>query len=102
MKALGVRIALDDFGSGYSNFSYLMELKPDFIKIDGSLIKEIDTNNNSYIIVKTIANFSNELNIDVIAEYIHSKEVYEKTRELNITGFQGYYLGEPTQIIPKD
>ncbi len=102
MKALGVRIALDDFGSGYSNFSYLMELKPDFIKIDGSLIKEIDTNEKSYVITKTIANFSKELNIDVIAEYIHSQEVYDKAKGIGINGFQGYFLGEPVQFITKD
>ncbi len=102
MKALGVRIALDDFGSGYSNFSYLMELKPDFIKIDGSLIKEIDINEKSYVITKTIANFSKELNIDVIAEYIHSQEVYDKAKDLGINGFQGYFLGEPVQFITKD
>ncbi len=102
MKVLGVRIALDDFGSGYSNFSYLMELKPDFIKIDGSLIKEIDTNSKSYIITKTIANFSKELNIEVIAEFIHSQEVYDKAKELGINGFQGYFLGEPVQHIKKD
>ncbi|RUM65517.1 MAG: diguanylate cyclase, partial [Sulfurimonas sp.] len=102
MKALGVRIALDDFGSGYSNFSYLMELKPDFIKIDGSLIREIDTNEKSYVIAKTIANFSKELNIDVIAEFIHSQAVYDKAKELDINGFQGYFLGEPVQHITKD
>jgi len=99
MREMGVRIALDDFGSGYSNFSYLMELKPDYIKIDGSLIKEIDTNEKSYIIAKTIAKFSNELGIEVIAEYIHSPEVYTKVKELDIVGFQGYFLGEPTQNI---
>jgi diguanylate cyclase (GGDEF)-like protein len=99
MREMGVRIALDDFGSGYSNFSYLMELKPNYIKIDGSLIKEIDTNEKSYIIAKTIANFSNELGIEVIAEYIHSQEVYAKVKELNIVGFQGYFLGEPKQTI---
>ncbi len=102
MRAFGVRIALDDFGSGYSNFSYLMELKPDYIKIDGSLIKNIDTDVKSYIITKTIANFSKELNIDVIAEFIHSKEVYDKAKGLNIDGFQGYFLGEPVQHISKD
>jgi diguanylate cyclase (GGDEF)-like protein len=99
MRAMGVRIALDDFGSGYSNFSYLMELKPDYIKIDGSLIKEIDTNEKSYIIVRTIANFSKELGIEVIAEYIHSQDVYTKAQTLDIVGFQGYFLGEPTQTI---
>lgn len=99
MKELGVRIAIDDFGSGYSNFSYLNELNPDFLKIDGSLIKDIDTNEKSYIIVKTIVAFAKELGIRTIAEFIHSDEVYQKVIELDIDGHQGYFLGEPRDDI---
>ena len=95
LKRLGVKIAIDDFGTGYSNFSYLLKLRPDYIKIDGSLIKHIDTDQCSYEIVKAIVAFSKELKIKVIAEYVHSKEVYEKCYELGVDEFQGYYLGEP-------
>jgi len=102
MKSLGVRIALDDFGSGYSNFTYLHELNPDYLKIDGSLIKDIHTNDKSHIIVKTIVSFAQELGIKTIAEYIHNKDVYKKVVDLDIDGHQGYYLGEPKYSITKE
>lgn len=102
MKSLGVRIALDDFGSGYSNFTYLHELNPDYLKIDGSLIKDIHTNNKSHIIVKTIVSFAQELGIKTIAEFIHNEEVYKKIVDLNIDGHQGYFLGEPKGSTTKE
>lgn len=94
----GIKIAIDDFGSGFSNFSYILKIKPDYIKIDGSLIKYIDNDSNSYELVKAIVSFSKSLNIKVIAEYIHSKEVYEIAKDLDIDEFQGYYLGEPKKL----
>jgi diguanylate cyclase (GGDEF)-like protein len=95
----GIRIAIDDFGTGFSNFSYILKIKPDYIKIDGSLIKEIDTDFNSYELVKAIVSFSKSLGIKVIAEYIHSKEVYEIVKKLGVDEFQGYYLGKPENLI---
>jgi len=95
VKRMGVRIAIDDFGTGYSNFSYLLKLKPDYLKIDGSIIKNIDTDKNSEAIVKAIISFAKTLHVKTIAEYIHSKEVYDKCYKLGIDEFQGYYLGEP-------
>jgi len=95
MKKIGVRIALDDFGSGYSNFSYLLKLKPDFIKIDGSIIKNIDNDKNSYLIALTITEFAKRLGIKTVAEYIHSEEVYKKAQDLDIDFFQGFYFSAP-------
>ncbi len=94
-KRLGVRIAIDDFGTGYSNFSYLLSLKPDYLKIDGSIIKNIDKDKNSQAIVAAIISFAKTLHVKTIAEFVHSKEVYEKCHELGIDEFQGFYLGEP-------
>jgi len=94
-KQIGIRIAIDDFGTGYSNFSYLMKLKPDYLKIDGSIIKNIDKDKNSEAIVKAIISFAKTLHVKTIAEFIHSKEVYDKCYELGIDEFQGFYLGEP-------
>jgi len=99
VRRMGVKIAIDDFGTGYSNFSYLLKLRPDYIKIDGSLIKHIDTDDNSIAIVSAILAFSKKLDIKTIAEYVHSKEVYEKCKELGIDEFQGFYLGEPTSSL---
>jgi c-di-GMP phosphodiesterase len=99
MRRMGVRVAIDDFGTGYSNFSYLLKLKPDYIKIDGSLIKNIDSDENSVAIVSAILTFSKKIGIKTIAEYIHSKEVYDKCKELGIDEFQGFYLGEPSSTL---
>ena len=101
IKKSGAKIAIDDFGTGYSNFSYLFDLEPDYLKIDGSLIKNIDKDEKSYTIVKTLVTFAHGLNIKVIAEFIHSKEVLEICKELNVDEFQGYYFGEPAAKLQK-
>ncbi len=95
IRTFGCKIAIDDFGSGYSSMENILKLKPDFIKIDGSLIKNIDTSNESKIIVKNIINMAKDLNAKTIAEYVHSKEVYDITRELGVDYLQGFYLAEP-------
>jgi len=95
VKRMGVRIAIDDFGTGYSNFSYLLKLRPDYLKIDGSIIKNIDKDKNSEAIVEAIISFAKTLHVKTIAEFIHSKEVYDKCYKLGIDEFQGFYLGEP-------
>ena len=103
MQSYGVQIAIDDFGSGYANFTYLIELKPDYIKIDGSLIKDICKVEESYILVRTITNLAHELGIKVVGEYIENEEIYKKARRLYIDGYQGYYLGAPnatTELVP--
>ena len=103
MQGYGVQIAIDDFGSGYSNFTYLLELKPDYIKIDGSLIKDICKVEESYILVRTITNLAHELGIKVVAEYIENEEIYKKAKRLYIDGYQGYFLGKPNdsvEIVP--
>jgi EAL domain-containing protein (putative c-di-GMP-specific phosphodiesterase class I) len=97
-KKYDVKIAIDDFGSGYSNFKRIMDLKPDFIKIDGSLIKDIAIDSNSYLLVKTIVSYAKELKIKVIAEYVHNKETFDTCKYLNIDLFQGYYLSPPMKL----
>ncbi|WP_133165397.1 EAL domain-containing protein, partial [Aliarcobacter cryaerophilus] len=96
-KKLGCKIAIDDFGSGYSNFIRIIRLKPDYLKIDGSLIKNIDKDNNSYEIVKSIIAFSKTLKIKTIAEYVHSEEIFNLLLELDVDEFQGYYFGKPDE-----
>ena len=99
MKSLGCRIAIDDFGSGYSNFEYLLQLNIDYIKIDGSLIKNLDTDANAQIVVETIVNFAKKLNIIVIAEYVHNEGVHQKVKELNIDRSQGFLLAQPQNSL---
>jgi len=95
LKSLGCHISLDDFGSGYSNFDHILKLEVDMLKIDGSLIKNIDTDIGSQIIVETIVDFANKLNIDTCAEFVCSESVYETVKDLGVTYVQGYYISEP-------
>jgi len=99
VKALGCRIAIDDFGTGYSNFEYLIRLEPDFIKIDGSIIKEILSDKKSEIITSVIVDFAKKIDIQVIAEYVESKEIFDKIKELGVDKSQGYYFSEPKATL---
>jgi PAS domain S-box-containing protein/diguanylate cyclase (GGDEF)-like protein len=94
-KSFGCRIAIDDFGTGYSNFEYLIKLNADFLKIDGSLIKNIDTDIDAEDIVSTMVSFAKKKNIPVIAEFVSSEAIFDKIESLGIEYAQGYFIGKP-------
>lgn len=98
VKQFGCRIAIDDFGTGYSNFAHIIKLDVDILKIDGSLIRNIDTDTNAQTILIAITEFSKHLGLHTVAEFVHSEAVYNKCRELGIDYLQGYYLGEPKPL----
>lgn len=98
-RSYGVKIAIDDFGSGFSNFEYILEIEPDYLKIDGSLVKNIDTDSKAYTLVEAIVQFSHKLSIKVIAEYVHSKVVFEMLLKLDVDEYQGFYFSEPLENI---
>ena len=91
----GCGVGIDDFGAGYSNFHLLSRLNVNFIKIDGSLIKDIDKLKDLEIIVKTISNISKEFNIKTVAEFVSSEEIFNKIKDLNIDMAQGFYFSKP-------
>ena len=95
IKRYGAEVAIDDFGSGFSNFSYLAEIDVDYIKIDGSLIANIDKNRNSRLIAQTIVSFAKGMGIRTIAEYVHSSTVLSTVKSLGIDYSQGYHIDEP-------
>jgi len=99
LRALGFQIAIDDFGAENSNMSRLLELKPDYLKIDGAFIKNIVTDKNSAIIVESIVFLCKKSGIKIIAEYIHNKEVQERVKAFGIDYSQGYYFGEPKPYL---
>jgi len=99
VRRYGAQIAIDDFGSGYSNFSYLVKIEADYIKLDGSLIENIDVNESSMIVVETIVNFAKKLGMKTIAEYVHSSVVMDKVISLGIDYSQGFYIDEPSLDI---
>lgn len=94
LKLFGFKICIDDFGSGYSNLSHLLNLSIDYLKIDGTIIQEILNDKRVYSIVKTFALFSKENNIDVIAEFIDSKEILDTLKALGIEYGQGWYFAK--------
>lgn len=99
VKILGdVKISIDDFGSGYSNYERLSLFQPDFIKIDASLIKNITTNKYNESVVKSIVVFAKENSIKTVAEYVANEEIYNKVKSLGIDYSQGYFLGKPEPL----
>ncbi len=95
VREYGVKIAIDDFGSGYSNFQRIMRINPDFVKIDGSIIKDIATDEKSQVLTRVIQTFSRSLNIQTIAEFVSSEEIFRTVQEIGIDYSQGYYISEP-------
>ena len=99
VKSFGCRISIDDFGTGYSNFEHLMRLQADFIKIDGSIIKELTHDKRSELITSVIVAFAKEMNIKTIGEFVENKDIHDKLLELGVNKSQGYYFGKPKATL---
>ncbi len=95
LKNAGFLIAIDDFGSGYSNFQSLTEIPIDIIKIDGSLIRDITKNEKLKYIVSSIVSMARLLDIKTVAEFVSSEEIYEEVLKLDIDYAQGFYIEKP-------
>lgn len=98
-KEIGAKIAIDDFGSGYSNYNYVIRLNIDFLKIDSSLIRNICVDENSKTVVQSIVWTAHKLGLKTIAEYVDSKEIMEEVENIGIDFIQGYYIGKPMEHI---
>ncbi len=101
IKEEGSKIAIDDFGSGYSNYAYLMELGVDIVKIDGSLVSDITTNVKNKRIVKSIINIVHDLGMKVVTEFVSDKEIYQMVVLLGADYAQGHYIEKATGIDVK-
>ena len=99
IRKFGAKVAIDDFGSGYSNFVYLVEMKPDYIKIDGSIIKSICNNENSLHVARSIVDLASGLNIKTIAEFVSDKETLIAIKNIGVDYAQGFFIAEPTAEI---
>ncbi len=98
-RKYGVRFAIDDFGSGYSNFTYLMDLNVDYIKIDGSIISSILKNDKVHYITKMITEFCKYCGLKTVAEYVSNRQIYDRLIDLEIDYAQGYYIGKPSENL---
>ena len=101
VKGYGCTIAIDDFGSGFSNFGQLLSLDADYIKIDGSLIKDIMKNKDSEIMTRTIISMAKELNMKTVAEFVSSQAIFDKVKRMGVDYAQGYFIDRADPVLLK-
>lgn len=99
VKSMGAKIAVDDYGSGYSNLVHILKLNVDYIKIDGSIIREITESPLSRILVKSVVSAAQEIGIKTIAEYVSDQKIFQAVIDLGVDYSQGYFIGKPEPDI---
>lgn len=95
LKALGCKFALDDFGVGFSSFYYLKSLPVDYVKIDGSFVKQMDTSEEDRIFVKVLTEVSQAFGKKIIAEFVENQEILKLLEQQGVDYAQGYYVSKP-------
>jgi diguanylate cyclase (GGDEF)-like protein/PAS domain S-box-containing protein len=95
LRRLGCRVALDDFGVGFSSFSYLKHLKVDIIKIDGSFIRDIANSKEDQLFVKALVDVARGMGMQTVAEFVENADSLRLVRRLGVDYAQGYYVGKP-------
>lgn len=98
VRRLGCRFALDDFGAGLSSFSYLRTLPLDYVKIDGSFVRDVCKDNTARVMVMAIHNVGHSMNLQTVAEYVEDDKILEALREIGVDYGQGYGIGKPVPI----
>ena len=98
-KALGCRFSLDDFGSGFSSYSYIKRLPIDQLKIDGSFVKNIETDNVDYTMVKSFNEIAKAVNIKTVAEYVENENIKNILSGIGIDYVQGYLIAKPALLV---
>jgi len=99
MKKLGYHFSLDDFGVGFSSFSYLKHLPVDQIKIDGSFIRHIDYSREDQIFVKAMVQVAHELGLSTVAEFVESPAILEILADIGVDYVQGHHIGKPSSTL---
>lgn len=99
-RAMGCKIAIDDFGAGYTSFRNLKTMDVDLVKIDGSYVEGLVTNPDNQLFVRTLVELAHNFNLPTIAEWVDSPEEVTMLRELGVDYFQGFYLGKPELTLP--
>jgi EAL domain-containing protein (putative c-di-GMP-specific phosphodiesterase class I) len=92
---LGCRVAIDDFGAGYTSFRNLKMLRVDMVKIDGSYIRDLSASPDNQIFVRTLVDLAKNFNLETVAEWVGSDEDADLLEKLGVDYFQGFHLGEP-------
>ena len=95
LNALGCHFALDDFGVGFSSFYYLRSLPVDYVKIDGSFVRQMDVNEEDRIFVKVLTEISQAFGKKIIAEFVENIEILSLLEQQGVDYAQGYYISKP-------
>jgi EAL domain-containing protein (putative c-di-GMP-specific phosphodiesterase class I) len=95
LRDMGCRFALDDFGVGLSSFGYLRNLPIDYLKVDGSFVKNMVNNKTDYEMVRAINQIGHTMNIMTIAEFVEDEAILQAVRELGVDYAQGYIIAKP-------
>jgi EAL domain-containing protein (putative c-di-GMP-specific phosphodiesterase class I) len=95
LRELGVRVAIDDFGAGYTSFRNLQLLHVDIVKIDGGYVKDISASPENQVFVRTLAGLAKNFNMRVVAEWVSSDADAALLQDLGVDYFQGFHFGEP-------
>lgn len=100
LQSYGVKIAIDDFGAGYTSFKQLKMISADVLKIDGVFVKDIVENHDSRLFVKTLLEFSRAYNLKTVAEFVETGEIARILMELGVDYLQGFYFGHAYNFRP--
>jgi EAL domain-containing protein (putative c-di-GMP-specific phosphodiesterase class I) len=95
LSALGIKLSVDDFGTGYSSLAYLHRLPIDEIKIDRSFVTDMGNDHDNLAIVQCTIDLGRNLGLDVVAEGVETRDVWEKLRQMGCKSAQGYFLSRP-------
>jgi len=101
IRAGGCNVALDDFGVGYSTYSYLRQLRPEFVKIDGSFVQQLKQNLEDVKIVEQIRELAHVIGAHTIAEHIEDEETIAMLIKMGVDYGQGYYFSKPVNVQDK-
>jgi len=98
LKAIGCAFALDDFGSGVSSFGYLKNLPVDYVKVDGSFVRDICVDSTARVMVASINNIAQEMGLKTVAEFVENQAIVDELRQLGVDYAQGFHLGKPRPL----
>lgn len=98
LRQAGVQIAVDDFGTGYSSLSYLKEMDVDYLKIDRSFVRDLQTDENDRAIIEAITDMAGHLGIQVVAEGVETASQCEILQHIGCHWLQGYFFAEPLTV----
>ncbi|MBV8800947.1 MAG: EAL domain-containing protein, partial [Alphaproteobacteria bacterium] len=99
LRELGCRVAIDDFGAGYTSFRNLQMLRVDMVKIDGTYIRGLSQSPDNQIFVRTLVDLAKNFNLETVAEWVGSDEDADLLEQFGVDYFQGFHVGEP-QLEP--